>query len=162
MAMMSKTTAAYIAGLLDGEGCFSIHVHKNGRLRGCLMVGNADKEIIQWLRDSFGGAFAEINPSQPNRKKSYQWTLWKHSTIKEFLLRIIPYLRVKKRQAEILYQFFKTFDERNYINLGYRGGLRIQKETLKYRIQLLEEMRKLNQRGLQPKRLNKPDPNWGM
>ena len=112
---MSKKTAAYLAGLIDGEGCLEIQKRKKKecigeiayvpRVRICM----TNKEIIEWLRNSFGGYIFE-RAANGNQRKSWTWALL-YRKVKPFIDAIYPYLRVKKKQAEILKKFLKTYEK---------------------------------------------------
>ena len=54
---------AYLAGIIDGEGCFFIGKSKTSRPYGCgfhfyavLRITNTDEGLILWLEKTFGGA----------------------------------------------------------------------------------------------------------
>ena len=92
---------AYLAGFIDADGCFQLIKHKNGRVkRGfgwqpLLMIGQAHKPFLLWLHKKIGfGNFVDRNPN-------YQ--LWFSSGhLRKLLPHILPYLRRKKKEAELL------------------------------------------------------------
>ena len=166
---MSKLTAAYLAGLIDGEGSLEIQrikgdQYKNGisyqaRIRICM----TNKEIIKWLYESFGGYFCERVIEDKNFKNSYEWTLRNNRLVKPFINKTYPYLRVKKKHAEIIKRFLKTFNKNSYnrteTKLGYGTGyhLEVKQEIIERREKLFHQIRELNKRGksVQPERLNR-------
>lgn len=103
---------AYMAGILDGEGCFSITKTKpsdciNPRYTGRVMIGMTDKEVISLFYEKFGGSM--LIERVQNRKPIYRWKLVGDSErVINFLEKIIPYLICKKPQAEILLEYVKT------------------------------------------------------
>lgn len=144
MAMMSKLQASYLAGLIDGEGYIGILRVKRGmkknwkNARDCfyipvLKVAMVDRPLIEWLYQSFGGSF-EIRKAHGNASESYCWTLRKSQTA-VFLKYIYPYLRIKKSQANIVAEFYKT-------NNG--AGHPISDEIHQKRTQLYDSIRKLH------------------
>ena len=161
--MMSKLTAAYLAGYMDGEGRFSIWYKSNpknvagnsyygrhGRVfEASIRVGSTDRETVQWLKDSYGGSFSTMSvPGKGfHRKQAYQWALSKKTVMDMFLKSIYPYLRFKKRHAEILREFIITFGEESYES-SPRGGMRIKDEVFEKRLHLWKEIAFLNQRGV--------------
>src|SRR3990167_8433239 len=114
MAMMSKLQAAYLAGLIDGEGYIGIlRTQKNDKAHctylhehaycPVLKIAMTDRSIIEWLYSSFGGTF-EIRRARENARESYGWTCRK-ALVGKFLRYLYPYLRVKRKQAEIIFRY---------------------------------------------------------
>jgi len=169
---MSKLTAAYIAGFIDGEGCFQIVRQRNAKrykyLECNLTIANTNKEIIYWLKDSFGG-YVGTRKFENNSRDAYYWSLRLTKNIKPFLEKIIPYLKVKKKHAEIMREFLKTFEKENYSivssfkereNIG-KAQRRLNGNIFQKREDLMRKMKSLNQRGknsLHAERLNEQTP----
>ncbi|MCK4307123.1 hypothetical protein KAW50_02725 [candidate division WOR-3 bacterium] len=130
----------YLAGLLDGEGCFTIDRYKNPKLR------YNPKIVLQWtenklsglLREKFGGDLHKVAPRKdfPNRKPQYRWQI-QNNTLRRLLPSLIPFLKVKHRQARILDSFF-----REKKSDGYGKGLPLKE--LDRRERLYQKIRTLN------------------
>lgn len=161
---MNKLTASYLAGLLDGEGSFELFKRKNS---GCkigyfisarIRITLVEKELIEWLKKSFGG-WISTRGSHGNNRTSYEWCL-ANQKIYPFLMKVLPYLKIKKPQAEILRKFLKTKDSNSYViktnKLGYGIGKHkeLKQDVVEFREQLFEEIRELNKRGLHAERLS--------
>src|SRR5258708_36540022 len=105
-------TLAYVAGLFDGEGSIVIgcSLKKADRRNPAywLQVGitNTDRELIDWLHNTFGGHISD-NSHGPSRKEQRPCWAWRimSKEAKGFLIRILPYLRTKKQQALIAIEF---------------------------------------------------------
>lgn len=106
---MSKLTAAYLAGFVDGEGHISIYpyVHKDRDNKVYYKVNfkvcNTNKELIESFKASYGGWIYTQNKSlyHAKHKTLYTWSL--DSKNAELVLQTIyPYLRIKKRQCELV------------------------------------------------------------
>jgi hypothetical protein len=119
---METTTLAYVAGLFDGEGSIVIGVskpsirNKQKSPSHWLQVGitNTSKELIVWLKDSFGGHISD-NSHSPSRKKQrpcWAWRVNSHEACK-FLKSILPFLKVKKKQAELAIEFQESAKNMN-------------------------------------------------
>jgi hypothetical protein len=156
MAIMNKLTAAYVAGYLDGEGCFSIwykkreSIRKKGRIFECVIrVGCTDKPIIDWLQSSFGGSTSTM--SKPgvgfHRSQAWQWALRSKPVMRDFIKHVLPYLRVKKREAQIMLEYLDTFKEENYISAGGKGN-RMKDWVFEKRTKLWQELSSLNKKGV--------------
>lgn len=132
---MSKAKCGYLAGIIDGEGCITIGrgIKKDTiNYNAILMVTNTDKNVIQWLKDNFGGNFYDSKPNNIVSKPSYRWRLLKKSDLELLLLSIIPYLIIKKQQAKILLEFVRL--SRN--------------DDVQKRQELYSKIRALNKRGI--------------
>lgn len=111
---MKKTDLAYVAGIVDGEGSIRIarrkvssqRPNKKGRQSYFLLVvevGNTQEWLIQWLRLAFGGSIV-TNPAHGQRQTFYRWVL-QNKAAAAFLFAVLPYLRIKRPEAEIALAF---------------------------------------------------------
>jgi len=158
MAVMNKITAAYLAGLIDGEGSLEIRKEirkgiggSNEYYRPRVRITLTTESLIKWLKESFGGWICKRHPGNPKWADSYEWVMM-GSSMKPILDKITPYLRIKKEHAEILKKFLKTFDKKCYEtkNIGnkFTGENKVVKETIwKEREKLYYNIRKLNKKG---------------
>jgi len=156
---MSKTTAPYLAGFVDGEGYLGILKIKKGEkkdwssanahyFKPVIKIANTDKAIIQWLYDSYGGSF-EMRLGKGNSKTSYCWSLKSVYQLEKFIRAIKPFLRIKQEQATILLEFIKTVNK----------GLPLKHHTNEKREELYTKIRELNHRDiLHRERLSEPTP----
>lgn len=101
---LTKLSAEYIAGYLDGEGYFGIK--GNGRR---IIVGNTFPYVLKSLKKQYGGGFYKIKTTKrKTHRKFYYWQLTNKLTISNFLIEIIPFLVEKKQQAIILLKACKA------------------------------------------------------
>lgn len=135
----NETTIAYLAGIIDGEGCISIQNPggKTHTLR--LYVMNTHKPLIDFLYQTFGGFQYSRKRENKNWKIRHEWFV-DRDTIDEILPRIYPYLINKKEHCEIAIEFRKTFPKtRNYH--------KIPDHLVKIRIDCHSRLKILNQKG---------------
>lgn len=94
---MTKTEAAYLAGLLDGGATFGIY---HTGLYPTLVVSTVDRSLAQWLCQ-FGG---KINVQIDNRGYSdrYQWRLGTAADLIPVLNAVQPFLIRKRNHAALL------------------------------------------------------------
>lgn len=103
---------AYFAGLFDGEGCIHISVHpphgEGKNVYHCLQViiSNTDVDIINYLHATFGGYVHLLSP-RPRHRHCYEWVL-RSRRARLFLECLLPFLRIKKEQAELAIEFQST------------------------------------------------------
>ena len=127
-------TNAYLAGIIDGEGCILISRINNKRsgnvwYRLQLSCAMTDPEAISLLCKTFTPdtkQFIYRGGRQKGYKPVYQW-LTTGSTAIRILKELTPYLTVKKNQA-ILGIEFQTWRE----GLPNTGKPRLLKETQKF------------------------------
>lgn len=104
---MTVGDLAYAAGIIDGEGCI---VGKRGtsRFRGqytynvSILVGMTDFEAVDWLFTTFGGYIYTYQYS--NRRPIRRWGK-DGAACQEFLKLVLPYLKVKRDQAQAAIDF---------------------------------------------------------
>jgi cytochrome c-type biogenesis protein CcmH/NrfF len=104
----SEAELAYFAGIVDGEGCFAVHRHRQAGIYGMqLQVGNTDPQLMQWMHQRFGGTLKLERRANPKHQPVWRW--WAASADLDVLLtRLIPYLICKKRQAELFVAYRAT------------------------------------------------------
>lgn len=114
---MKKVDLAYIAGLFDGEGCIT-YTRKGKAGMGLLVtLGQTEEYLIRWLQIAYSGSVYIRKPPVlfPNAKMLYVWRLFGRQA-SNFLKDIVPYLKVKKPQAELALRF------QGYLDSGHWGG----------------------------------------
>lgn len=102
---MSESTTAYLAGVLDSDGCVSLGSYRtrNGSIdyRVQVVISKTDQEFLQWVQATLD--YGSIN-YQENADSAYpscyQWRV-SQAKAETFLRMVLPYLRVKKRKAEL-------------------------------------------------------------
>lgn len=98
---LKETDLIYAAGFLDGEGCFELlgPAHKS-----CIRIKvyNSYKPVIDWFLETFGGSY--YNAGRMSIKPMYAWSITGENCV-NFCKLIIPFLKEKKRQAEIIVEF---------------------------------------------------------
>jgi hypothetical protein len=98
---MTDYDVAYVAGLIDGEGC--VYIAKVGgrhQLRLQIVLAKRASLVLRWLANKMGGRLFDVGRSNP------QWddeVLWKVNGAQAALVlgQVLPFLRIKQRQAEL-------------------------------------------------------------
>jgi len=102
---------------MDGEGSFSIvktyqvvkavDGTKSKKIRYHLHVkiANTNLPVLQWIVENFGGVVYTKKNWNSKWKQRYDWTMTKNSRIEVFILGILPYLQIKKEQAQVALDF---------------------------------------------------------
>ena len=108
--MSDKAKYAYLAGIIDGEGCISIGAGKKEtciNYNALLLVQNTSKELIDWIQEHFGGQVYLSKKATEKTKTAWMWRFTKKKDIELILLAVLPYLVVKREQAKILLNFVR-------------------------------------------------------
>lgn len=109
---MKKVDIAYIAGIIDGEGCISIwrrHRVKSSDVYYtaiCVSMGMTSEWMIRWMQMLFGGSVYK-NKRHPLHKDSWQWNV-RNERAMEMIKLILPYLKLKRGQAELAIKFHEA------------------------------------------------------
>ncbi len=108
---MRKTeTLAYTAGIIDGEGSICIQRGNNHCKSPSLkvFVTNTEEWICEWLKFQYGGCSNKNGkPPKENWKLSYRWIICANQAL-VFLELILPYLNLKRPQAELAIKFQRS------------------------------------------------------
>src|SRR3990167_2578066 len=104
---------SYLAGIIDGEGCISIHKQlgtRQLRKRHILYIhiANTDEKLMQYLLNKVGG-----NVSRRQVKKKWKISrVWRigDNKAKELLKQVYPYLILKRKQAKIGFELRETYN----------------------------------------------------
>jgi len=108
---MKKTDLAYLAGLFDGEGCIRIASQKlkrakQGRQNELVMqVGSSDEWVCQTFKMAFGGSIG--TRVAETRTRIWEWKACA-KIARSCLEVLLPYLHLKRPQAEIAIAFQKA------------------------------------------------------
>ena len=94
---LSETEAAYLAGLIDGEG--SIYIRPGGRRSIRVTVANTDIHVMDWLRGIGGSVIRNRLHGSLGRLVVYSWGVssWRNSLA--VLHAVAPFLIIKKQRA---------------------------------------------------------------
>lgn len=142
--MWTDTQLAYLAGIIDGEGCVYIYTRKTRDnytdFFPRLQLITTSKDLHDWIHSIFGGMVFARKISNPKWKPRFEWYTTRN-LLDKILWQILPYLVIKKRQVEILIEFRKTFE----IHYGSKG---VPDHIIELRKTLYSQLRVLNKRGL--------------
>jgi hypothetical protein len=96
---MCDVEAAYAAGIVDGEGSISITRNHSGRWPSPqVSVASTDRELLDWLRERYGGTITTKQPRKPQHSLSFDWKLTDRRALR-FLQIVGPYLVIKRKKC---------------------------------------------------------------
>jgi hypothetical protein len=143
------TDLAYMAGIVDGEGCFWIGKipkkvgdgYVGEHYRGLLKIDNTDSKLPEWIDEVFSGTASARCRSTSSRKFEREIFTWNATgdRLLDLCEQILPYLVIKKAHCENMIKFRKSYQ-------GITSGKAIPEDILQMRQECLEVSRKLNSR----------------
>ncbi|MBY0097026.1 LAGLIDADG family homing endonuclease [Mesobacillus maritimus] len=135
---MKDWEAAYIAGIIDGEGTITLtRIHRNEHRRPCITIASTDKELLFYVQTLTGGIIADKRNYKPNiHKNSFTLNIKKKQSVLMVLESISTYLRVDKKKKRALWIL------NDYERVTLRNGKYTQ-EQLKKKIEFEEQFFKL-------------------
>jgi len=133
---LEPTELAYMAGIIDGEGCITInHARSWQCLSGYtnmlqIKVAMTTYQVPYWLLDKCGGSLRE----QPSAHKLiYVWTISSRQA-SNLLSQLLPYLKNTKAQAEAAIKFQEGMIAGGYKSIEYLEN----QESYRLRLQELK------------------------
>jgi len=148
---MKNTDKAYLAGIIDGEGCISVAGRKSGSRRGryltpTLQVTNTRRELLDWLYERYGGGiYAHMRTIQRGRKPCWLWSCAGQKALKA-IRDARPYMLLKCEQADILL-VMKRYSTRGRDRIGRIKASMTEREFAE-NDNVVARMRALNKRGV--------------
>lgn len=146
---LTDTQAAYIAGLIDGEGWVGICTMspnlKNGNVSTTFVprvqVEMTNEKTIEWLHKTVGFGFITRIRERKDRKPAWKYVIANRQASK-LLQRILPFMITKREQAELLIEIaiLRANTPRGY---GRRGILNPDRQ-----VAITNRIKYLNKRGV--------------
>ncbi len=103
---------AYVAGFIDGEGCFMLKQNKRGFFQPLVTCCNTNKFVLErtqefLLTTSCIAAKLYESSRDGNRKRLWRLDILDHTSIEKLCLLLRPYSVVKREQLDCLLRFFE-------------------------------------------------------
>jgi hypothetical protein len=104
---MKETDIAYLAGIIDSDGCIGIQKYNNcDTYRVILTVVQRDLPLIEYLYSTFSGSINVVSGSAGNKKFYLRWVVTDKKAM-VVLGKCLPYLKLKQGQAYLAKQLFE-------------------------------------------------------
>jgi DNA-binding CsgD family transcriptional regulator len=106
LAERTNEERAYFAGLFDGEG--TVIIAKTGKhLHPRISIANTYRPVIEEISRLWGGRAGLNHRKNSARRKCWVWSASTREA-ESIIKCVLPYLKVKKLQAEFLLEFYET------------------------------------------------------
>ncbi len=143
---LSAIEAAYIAGIIDGEGCIDVarcrpdRQRKNGRFLLLVTINMTSSVVLDWLNKATGlGTTKPIHRGRrPGQRPYYGWQAVSAGAA-SLLQQVVPYLVLKREHAQLLLD--------THVKLTADSGLL---KDMEWRDAVGEKFAALNARGFEP------------
>jgi hypothetical protein len=112
---MKPDQAAYLAGLIDGEGTITLsRRHANERRQLVVSIVSTEREIVAWARETIGaGKITRKRTSSMRHTPSFTYSISNRQAL-EVLRQTMPHLRsYKRRRAELALERYVSLTPRN-------------------------------------------------
>ena len=125
MLTLTSTQLAYLAGIMDGEGEFSIAKYarkdkqkrlRNYGLKAQVRISQARRMLLDSIADDVG--HENVNIGKAGKGGAYFYLRFRHSCLIELIPLLFPYLRMKVEQAQIVLEFLHMPRSIGRIGLG--------------------------------------------
>lgn len=145
---------AYLAGLIDGEGSFVIQKtavekiaksckSKTTKYLAYFCIGMVDKAPLELIQETIGSGKV-YEERVPERRSIWRIRFAGRIKLMPFIKNLLPYLIVKKKQAELMLEFCENWSSPKNEN-GKRA--QVSEKELQRREDAYLKMRKLNAVG---------------
>jgi LAGLIDADG-like domain len=107
--------AAYIAGLIDGEGTITLtRLHSNENRRLVVSIANTERQLLQFVLDHVGaGKITRKRTTSERHTPSYCYVVSSGQAL-ALLTKAFPHLQTyKRRRAELALKHYKALTPRN-------------------------------------------------
>lgn len=107
--------AAYIAGLIDGEGTITLtRAHRNERRRLVVCISNNELSILRFARSTIGvGKITSKRRAKPHHRKSFTYQLSSRQAL-DLLQQIVGFMHsYKATRARLALERYRRLTPRN-------------------------------------------------
>lgn len=121
---INKTNLSYLAGYIDGDGCFFISkvTNKNRtayKFPQAIIISSVNKEILDWCKQLYGGSISTNYNVPKDNKPLHYYGLRKLKAV-PLTEEIYPYLVEKREEARVFLDFAASKNVKEKINLIYK------------------------------------------
>jgi len=96
---------AYAAGFFDGEGSVGVYYYANKRTRPKVSISNTDLAVLEEFKARYGGSIHKQSKAELYYVQCYGWSMNGRYQIKKMLKDLLPYLRTKRLQADLMLEY---------------------------------------------------------
>ena len=126
-----RENLAWLAGLLEGEGCFLLTFKKNKNGTGypcfCVSMNMNDEDVVMRAANivgfgNYSGPWLQYNPKH---KPFYRWSVVKRDYVYALLVAIYPFMGSRRKaKIETILRTYREYEQRRWkhgTRQGYEG-----------------------------------------
>lgn len=125
MTTVTNEQAAYVAGAIDGEGHIGIRRtapdaglgRRSPRYTFVIHITNTNRRWLEQLQQWFGGRLVQTHEADERRRDCYDLR-FTAGDAKALLIRVMPHLVMKQRQAGLVLQYFELAATRRLFSVN--------------------------------------------
>jgi hypothetical protein len=110
------------------------------------MVGMSDPRILKLFHDEYGGNIQFYESKTIKHKDAWMWYAT-GNTLEKLLVDVMPYLIIKKPQAEIVLELRNSMKTHVHFVRGKKGTQCVPQDIMEYRQGLKNKINFLNRTG---------------
>ena len=148
----------YLAGFLDGEGSIgTTHSGKSRLVTGRVTIANTNHELLHLLKAQFGGSVSVRKAGSKPGWRPFGSVTWTGRKAQYILERVLPYLILKREQAELCLQLIRMRDQPKSVRFDWvhrplpkmpsRHFCIVKPEVVAQEMALAARMKELNRKG---------------
>jgi hypothetical protein len=112
--LLKEHTKAYMAGMMDAEGTFTIttctHKSLGHQLYDpCIRMTSTCRPVVDWAVENFGGTIYGHKLTGTSKLERWDWSTDSYSHSSAFLSLVSPYLLIKRDEAKVLEEFYSLY-----------------------------------------------------
>lgn len=146
MTALAPTELAYLAGIIDGEGCVSLQVRKGRYVTPTIQITNTDRRLTDWLLDHIDGGSVYRRPGyKEGHKPTYLWRC-AGRIARGVLGDVRPFLLLKGEQADVVLSLDRVTEVRR--DVAGRLQTTLTDGQIEANLAAVARIRELNRRGV--------------
>ena len=136
--MNTRISLQYLAGLIDGDGCFEVQKQKPVYYYGRLCIYSCNHKVLKIIQDKFGGNISQRKRIKTHHRIEWVWYYIVNGKNNKLIKNLIPYLIIKKDQAKIILELTKLIGKQ---------GKKVSSITVKKREEVYQKLLSCEGRG---------------
>ncbi len=140
---------AYLAGLMDADGTFTIHIRKYKNYTSyvpLMFLYNTDGKLLDWVQNNFPTTYRRITVND-NGWKDQQNLQFSSGNQMEIIPKLLPYLTIKKDRAKMVLELCKINNDLLGVTRRYNAGKEKHEKYNARKNELFMLVREANKRG---------------
>lgn len=128
---------AYIAGLIDADGCLSINKVDEGRYAPSLSFVNTHLPLVKLIQSEYGGYIQQKKKFNGNHADVYELNIRDAPQLIEATTDLIPFLIYKEQKARLVHEYA--------VSIFLNHGKKLTNSIIEYRKDIMERWRLVNE-----------------